>query len=90
MNSDQKNRQKTCKNTKTIIRRRRGDYRGIFAELELLTCSLASGSLAASAIKLALICKPKIFQLAQRNLHKSIRIYCFETWDAWFASGTKK
>jgi mRNA-degrading endonuclease RelE of RelBE toxin-antitoxin system len=30
MNSDQKNTKKTCKNTKTIIRLRLSDYRGIF------------------------------------------------------------
>ena len=30
MNSDQKNTKNLCKNTKTIIRLRLGDYRGIF------------------------------------------------------------
>jgi mRNA-degrading endonuclease RelE of RelBE toxin-antitoxin system len=30
MNSDQKTQKNLCKNTKTIIRRRQGDYRGIF------------------------------------------------------------
>ena len=30
MNSDQKNKKNLCNNTKTIIRLRFGDYRGIF------------------------------------------------------------
>jgi hypothetical protein len=33
------------------------------------------------------LCKPKLFQLEQINLPKSIRIFCFETWDVWFAIG---